>query len=155
MIRHNSIAKEMFSVENLKKLATSQLPDLTRQANLLSDISPESVQQCRNTSDEANGLTADLTQTIQDPNQIVVCTNVLASAANGRIEDSNFVIPIEISAEELGLSSNLSAKLSIRINVDLDKLITALSIQDEEERLDATRRVLQMGEPRCELSFDP
>lgn len=167
MIRHSSIADEMFSVENLKRLATSKLPDLTRQADLSPDIGPaETLQyttsdanmwqdigyaQSSNIPCEANRLT----DRGQETNPPVASANVIASAANGHIEEGKFVIPIEISGKDLGLSSDLSAKLSIRVNVDLDKLIAALRIQDETKRLETTRKIIQMSEPQCELTFDP
>lgn len=167
MIRHNSIASKMFSVENLKRLATAHLPDLTRQANTIPDTSQEAeasraiaksspgidhiAEQLSGVAIESHESQSNLTPTRQP----VAGTNVVTSATNGYIDNDTFVIPIKVSAADLGLSSDLSARLSIRINVDLGKLINALEIPDERQRLEKMRQIIQTSEPQCELSFDP
>lgn len=115
----SSIAAEMFSVDNLQRIATQPSPEIKE---------------------------------VKEP---IASAKVEASAAEGQVIDGKFVIPVELSAGNFNLALNLSAKLSIKISVDLDDLMDAQKIPDRVERIEATRQIIKMSEPHCELKFNP
>lgn len=92
---------------------------------------------------------------VEEVREPIARAEVEASAAQGHVVDGKFVIPIELSAGDFSLDLKVSAKLSIKINVDLEELIEAQKIPDRVERLEATRRIIRMAEPKCELKINP
>ena len=74
--------------------------------------------------------------------------------SNGQVaEPGKFVIPLEISSSELDFQLAASARLSLRLHLDLEALTEAYKVEDRAERLRKIRQLVQLDSPLCELSF--
>lgn len=105
----NTYAGNMFSPENLKKLAAR-----SREEDL-----------------DARALKVD------------------ARAQLG--EDGNFVIPIEVDAGQLNCNLDASAKLKLKLNVDILAFEAACKIGNRNDRVKRMRELIQLETPVCQL----
>lgn len=66
-------------------------------------------------------------------------------------DDGTIVIPIEVDAGELNCNLGVSAKLQLKLNVDINDFEKACKISSRNDRVKAIRELIQLETPVCEL----
>lgn len=68
-------------------------------------------------------------------------------------EDGKFVIPIEVDTGVLNHNLSATAKLKLKLNLDIESFMEARKIQDRDERIKKIRELIHLEAPVFELSF--